>query len=335
MIIRTCLKINGKNKYMTFDFPNKEVYVNSMIKIISDGLFNELKMFKNFNLKDQKFINALSDSYCEKSNLRKIRKHIQSFYPDLSDSIIQKKFWLERGWDEDYTNKRVSEIQKRNGIKFAEKIKKDPSIRISPNQIEYYIRQGYSEEEAKKLLSEHQRTFTLEKCIQKYGEEKGREVFNKRQEKWQKTLNQRFTKKEQNQWLAKGGLISKESLNLFLPFYEKLKNKYTCYIGLNGISNEYSLNFENMFFRYDFTLLEPKLIFEYQGSHVHPNPNWSKEKWNNWRHCFNKKTADEIQLKYNKKIQAAEAAGFQVIQLWDEDGFEKNKQIISSYLGKL
>lgn len=319
---------------MTFDFPNKEVYVNSMIKIISDGLFNELKMFKNFNLKDSKFINALSDSYCEKSNLRKIKKHIQTFYPDLSDSIIQKKFWLERGWDEDYANKQVSEIQKRNAAKFVEKFRKDPSIRISPTQIEYYTRQGYSEEEAKKLRSERQKTFTLEKCIEKYGEEKGKEVFNKRQEKWQKTLNEKFSQKEQNKWKISNG-ISKESIKLFLPFYEKLKNKYTCYLGIED-NFEYRIKIDNIhFYNYDFTLIEPKLIFEYQGSHIHPNPNWSKEKWNKWKHCFSGKIADEIFNEYNKKIQTAEAAGFQIIQLWDEDGFEKNYQIISSYLDKL
>lgn len=41
-------------------------------------------------------------------------------------------------------------------------------------KIDYYLVRGYSEQDAKKALRERQRTFTLEKCIAKYGEEKGR-----------------------------------------------------------------------------------------------------------------------------------------------------------------
>ena len=40
------------------------------------------------------------------------------------------------------------------------------------------------------MLSERQRTFSKEICINKYGEEKGIEIFNKRQNLWQKNLNE-------------------------------------------------------------------------------------------------------------------------------------------------
>jgi very-short-patch-repair endonuclease len=40
--------------------------------------------------------------------------------------------------------------------------------------------------EATKLLSERQATFSLKKCIQKHGEDVGREIWSKRQEKWLK-----------------------------------------------------------------------------------------------------------------------------------------------------
>jgi len=52
----------------------------------------------------------------------------------------------------------------------------------------YYTNQGYSEDEAKKLLSERQSTFSLKKCIEKFGEVDGIDVFNDRQQKWQDTL---------------------------------------------------------------------------------------------------------------------------------------------------
>lgn len=55
----------------------------------------------------------------------------------------------------------------------------------STTQIGYWLKKGYSEEDAKNIISERQRTFTLEKCIEKYGEEKGKEVWKNRQLKWQ------------------------------------------------------------------------------------------------------------------------------------------------------
>jgi len=58
-----------------------------------------------------------------------------------------------------------------------------------PNQIGYWLKQGYSEEESKQKVKERQTTFCLDKCIEKYGKEKGIERWEQRQEKWQNTLN--------------------------------------------------------------------------------------------------------------------------------------------------
>lgn len=56
-------------------------------------------------------------------------------------------------------------------------------------KISYYTSRGYSEKEAKRLLSERQSTFSLKKCVGKYGEEEGRKIWQERQDKWQNTLN--------------------------------------------------------------------------------------------------------------------------------------------------
>ena len=50
---------------------------------------------------------------------------------------------------------------------FAKNAIKD---RVSTNQKEYWIERGYSPDEAVKKVSERQSTFSLEKCISKYGE---------------------------------------------------------------------------------------------------------------------------------------------------------------------
>lgn len=55
--------------------------------------------------------------------------------------------------------------------------------------LDYYLAKGMTLEEAKNALSERQVTFSLDKCIERHGEEKGLEVWKRRQEKWMGTLN--------------------------------------------------------------------------------------------------------------------------------------------------
>lgn len=55
--------------------------------------------------------------------------------------------------------------------------------------LEYYLNLGMSEEDAKTALKARQSTFSLEKCIEKYGEEAGRERFAERQRKWLNSLD--------------------------------------------------------------------------------------------------------------------------------------------------
>ena len=50
----------------------------------------------------------------------------------------------------------------------------------NPLRISYYTSRGYSLDEAKQMLKDRQTTFTLEKCIEKYGKEKGQEIFEAR-----------------------------------------------------------------------------------------------------------------------------------------------------------
>jgi hypothetical protein len=68
-----------------------------------------------------------------------------------------------------------------------------------------------NEEEAKKALSERQTTFTLAKCILKYGEETGKQRWSDRQAKWMKN----FPKSN----------FSKISQTLFWSIYELKLNR--------------------------------------------------------------------------------------------------------------
>ena len=47
-------------------------------------------------------------------------------------------------------------------------------------RLSYYTSRGYTEDEAKLALYERQRTFTLEKCIEKHGDKEGRRIWQER-----------------------------------------------------------------------------------------------------------------------------------------------------------
>jgi G:T-mismatch repair DNA endonuclease (very short patch repair protein) len=62
-----------------------------------------------------------------------------------------------------------------------------------------------------------------------------------------------------------------------------------------------------------------KLIFEYNGQHVHPHPDMSSEKRTEWRQFFSKKTADEVERDDEFKNKFPEKSGWKVVVLWQKD----------------
>jgi len=64
-------------------------------------------------------------------------------------------------------------------------IKKAVKNRTNTSSLQYWLNKcDGDEEKARECLRERQSTFSLEKCIKKYGEEEGIKRFNERQEKW-------------------------------------------------------------------------------------------------------------------------------------------------------
>ena len=125
---------------------------------------------------------------------------------------------------------------KKGSVNYSEEaIKKANKNRSYNTRLEYYTDKGYSEEEAAKILHERQRTFTLEKCIARYGEEKGKEVFADRQRRWPETLNSKSAEEKERIFKLKSNGFQKARLKLFPEllgkkaylYYIRLYNKDT------------------------------------------------------------------------------------------------------------
>lgn len=96
-------------------------------------------------------------------------------------------------------------------------------------RLEFWINKGYTLEEAEAKLKDRQQTFTLEKCISRFGEEKGYIVWKKRQEKWVETINSKSPEDLENFHRSKfhGGGYSKVSQKLFWELYDHIKNDFS------------------------------------------------------------------------------------------------------------
>jgi len=166
-------------------------------------------------------------------------------------SVFSKKYWLSKGMSEEESLYQVS-IRRPNNIlyyinkgfsqeealvKVVEHQKKSSKKRgllpeeerrkLSPRCIEFYLEKGLSVEEAKEKLSQFQKNFSKEICVERYGIDKGIEIWKSRQEKWQKTLNSKSKEEiekinqKKNRWK---NLSNDESKKLKLKVANSVKN---------------------------------------------------------------------------------------------------------------
>lgn len=139
--------------------------------------------------------------------------------------------------------------------------------RIHPTTLEYYINSGYSVEESEILLKERQRTFTLNKCIEKFGKEIGYNRWLDRQEKWLSNYKK-----------VNYSAISQE---MFIYIYKELvdlgfNNKvYFAKLDDNNMIHDTNRNYEfrlklnDSYILPDFFIPDLKLILEFDGTYYH------------------------------------------------------------------
>lgn len=170
----------------------------------------------------------------------------------------------------------------------ARMVEKKRQNHTNPLSIDYYTSKGYSEEEAKQLIKERQTTFSLEKCIEKYGEEEGQQKFNERQEKWQDNLNSKSEEEIRRINAAKmlnGKGYSKISQELFKQIYSKIKTDFEN-IYFAEVSNENSRYNEFMVldtdnkkkYFLDFYIEDNNKIIEFDGDYWHGEKRGNQER---------------------------------------------------------
>ena len=167
--------------------------------------------------------------------------------------------------------------------------------------LEYYTSRGYSVDDARVMLANRQRTFSLEKCIEKYGEVEGYNIFNKRQQKWVKSLQNNF---------AKHGESRSSKSQIELQFVTEICNT----LNISVPNKQKYINDTDGCYAYDFTYNHK--IIEFNGDY-----------WHCHRQIYNKdfinktinKYAWEIWEKDERKINVAKKHGYDVLVVWESE----------------
>ena len=280
-----------------------------------------LEELEEFRSKASKAKNKQNLEYWIKKYPEKTLEEVKQLHQEYYQS------WLshQEGWgkgDKNCNSKKNSTQQERNArspkcIEFYEKkypeLSHEKHLKLLQEQInktnlnnnyntriEFYLNKGMNEEEAYNALQKRQATFSLYKCIEKYGEEKGLEIFNNRQKIWNKKLQNIF---------KQGKYVQSPIAN---KLFSEIKNKLDI---KENIEEKYIFNDElHKGYLFDFCL-NNKLI-EFNGDYWHANPKFYGPL--SFIKAKNKKAKDIWE--YDKtKIQTAEKQGYKVLTIWEYD----------------
>jgi len=245
------------------------------------------------------------------------RKMTEKIWSDWHKGIT-KRYYRELGLNEEEINEKISNRAKNANKILQIKKNKNPEkyANIFQTQLGYWIKLGLSQEDAKKALKERQTTFSLKKCIQKYGEIEGTKKWQQRQEKWKTKIFNKY------------GTIASGQSNISNEFIKKLLNELPEEIRLKckyGKNEKYIKNKETKkAFKYDFVV--DKLIIEFNGDYWHANPKIYKEN-EKISYPGSIRIVNEIWEHDNEKINCAKQAGYEVIIIWENE-YKNNKDNI-------
>jgi hypothetical protein len=168
----------------------KPIFEVLTIKDFESFIVNEsfYKYFIKFDDSHKKEIQELIEK-TDFVNYKQVKPTIKSIlkYPDTR---YDKKFLKCMGWGDQDIKNFIVKKQKQNSKKLSDLKKNNPDHYKdkTTTNVEYWVKKGYSIEESKNQIKQRQSTFSLEKCIEKYGKDKGRVVFDERQNKWIESL---------------------------------------------------------------------------------------------------------------------------------------------------
>lgn len=217
-----------------------------------------------------------------------------------------KEHWIKKGYSLDESVKKAKDQISSMQITFQKKISESPNLYRDKweTQLDYWInKKGLTPEEAKLALRERQTTFTLEKCVKKYGEVDGTNKWKERQDMWKKKISEHFSKEGDSRTpSSKFANDCIKSISYILKVEIPKKEKYI-----------YSKELKQAF-AYDFCY-NTKLI-EFNGDYWHCNPNkYASDYFNK---SLNMAAVKKWEIDKLKK-ETAKLYGYDVLVVWEAE----------------
>lgn len=194
-------------------------------------------------------------------------------------------------------------------------------------KIEFYLRRGYTEKESKEMLSNRQKTNSLWRLKNIYGESKGLDKYISISEKKKTTWSSK-SKEDLIDHAIKTfprNRYSRSSYEFFSSLDLKIKKEIFEEISPKIFygDSEYFLRDEKKVRFYDFTIPDIGIIIEYHGIAFHPRedlryyPGIQKYKFKYGGLSF-----DEKKKYDDEKDNLARKNGYAVIYVWEDDNLE-------------
>lgn len=297
------------------------------------------KSFSSHTVEGFMYRNLCSREVAEKKfeveNNRQLEQRVetQNRLRDI-DTLWDKKrsrncveFWIEKGLSLDEAQAEVKKVMSDIHSKTSKKLKSNPKKYASkyPTKIEYYTARGYSEEEAKVIISELQNRFSLKSCLEKYGDIEGERIFKERQKKWIDTLNSKTEEEkiEINRKKITGSSYSPISQKLFWDIYNLVGNAKVKFAEMKG--EFHVLNENNSWFAYDYVDIQRKKCIEFNGDFWHCHPEHFEPE--QIHRIKGKKVKDIWELDKNKK-DFIEKLGYKVLTIWESEYRKSPQQVL-------
>ena len=283
--------------------------------------FGETEGSKRYNSYLDKWKTSISRH--DKSELYKNWKNTPENYLNKINPITGKLFSIHEA--ESKIKEDLSKGFKRVWKEYREGLREKSFVNTT---LEYYEAKGMSTVEAHLALKERQRTFTLEKCIHKYGQEEGIKRFEDRNYRWQKSLDSKTDEEKKAIMISKTRNLyrySKESLIFFNSVLSRIDEKLLSHLNVYFGKKEMVLwepSKKRPYF-YDFSIPALKIIIEYNGSVFHPDAEKLNEKeLLDWKCPLTKLNGLEKHKKDKEKNDFARSLGYDLLVVWDYEEFE-------------
>ena len=167
--------------------PNIEYIINNnaSLLVFLNNIINPKIKWKNIGNELMPMIDKIYESD-ERISLKYWNNKIWGPNIKKYQNRLSKIFWIIRGYTEDEANEEISKIQTDFGLKFSNNIKESPEkyTGFTSSQLDWWIKKGYTKEEAIIKRALRQSTFSKNILHEKYGKEIGDIILKNRNEKW-------------------------------------------------------------------------------------------------------------------------------------------------------